>query len=287
MRKLKVLSFNLGLLRVNIRKTKIFEFTPYLEERFSKIVEKLKTCDADIISLQEIYNKLDALALIEELKSIFPYHFYPRPNHYMRYSSGLLVLSKLPLKKPTFQKFKRSTWDEKLYVDKGFIDTHVDFDDFLVQIVNAHTTAGGYFKHPESKSVDKIRDSQIKQILNATNSKTHMTVITGDMNCGPQASKQNFELFEKEGFQDVFQYKDNSLYTWDVKNPLNANSIHSSSPSQRIDHILYQVHEKREWDHGDSQIIYKEGIVKVKTLLQKEELVTLSDHYGVESNIVS
>lgn len=286
MRKLKVLSFNLGLLRVTIKGKKIFEFTPFLEERFTQILEKLKSCGADVICVQEIFNKLDALRLVEELKSIYPYHFCPRADYYLRYSSGLVVLSKVPLKKSSFQKFYNSTWDEKLYVDKGFIKTYIDFDDFLVQLINAHTTAGGYFKHPENKKINNIRDTQIRQILKSKDTSSHMTLIAGDLNCGPQTSQENFDLFKKDGFLDVFQYQDNGLYTWDIKNPLNTNSFHATSPSQRIDHILYKIHEKKEWNHEESQIVYKEPIVKVQGLI-KENIITMSDHYGVKATILN
>lgn len=287
MRKLKILSFNLGLLRVKVKDRKVFEFTPYLEERFEKIVEEFKKSDADIISIQEIYNKMDVIRFIEELKFKYPYYFAPRADYYLRFASGLVVLSKVPLKNSTFEKFKESTWDEKLYVDKGFIQTYVDFDDFLIQLVNAHTTAGGYFRHPENRAIDVIRETQIQQILNAKDPKTHLTLITGDLNCGPQTSSQNFELFKKNNFIDVFEFKDNGLYTWDIQNPLNKTSPHATSPSQRIDHILYKIHEKKEWHHEQSKIVYKDAKVKIKPSRNSEEIITLSDHYGVEANILN
>ncbi len=282
--KIKVLTFNVGLLRLLFGGYKVFEFVPFLEDRFEIMLENIKALQFDIISFQELYNSHQAKKSIEILTSIYPYHAW-EPQKNTKLSSGLLIFSKYPLKNTSFEHFKINTFEENIFVNKGFLCTEVDLDVAVLDLMNVHTTAGGYFRYPDHPKVNRIRNAQIHQILQTTyaKDKQHFSLITGDLNTGPQVSKENFHVFQKENFVDIFDYKDEGLYTWDNSNSVNQKSIHAICPSQRIDHILYKPKANKKIQHHNANIIFKDPIVPVG--LQKKNRITISDHYAVTTEL--
>lgn len=282
--KLKVLSFNVGLLRLLFGGYKIFEFVPFLEDRFEIMLENIKALRFDILSFQEIYNHSHAKKAIEILKPLYPFHAWiPIPN--TKLSSGLMIFSVFPLINTSFEAFKRNTLEEKLFVNKGFLSTEIDTEVARIHFMNIHTTAGGYFKYPDHPSINRIREDQIRQAIlhSEAKSKHHFSVVTGDLNTGPQVSVENFELFKKENYIDIFGYQDNGIYTWDNSNEVNKKSIHAICPSQRIDHILYKQRSNKTITHKSPEVIFKEPIVNVG--LRKSKKITISDHYAVTTEL--
>lgn len=282
--KLKVLSFNVGLLRLLFGGYKIFEFVPFIEDRFEIMLENIKALKFDILSFQEIYNHGHAKKAIEILKPIYPFHVWiPIPN--TKLCSGLMIFSVFPLMNSSFEAFKKNTLEEKLFVNKGFLSTEIDLDVAKVHFINIHTTAGGYFKYPDHPSINRIRDGQIRQALHHTDTKSnpHFTLITGDLNAGPQVSRENFDLFKNQNYIDIFDYKDDGIFTWDNSNEVNQKSIHAICPSQRIDHILYKQRSHKNIIHHSPQILFKEPIVSVG--IRKNKKITISDHYAVTTEL--
>ena len=63
---LKLLSYNLALAK---------GYVPFVEERFKKIVDILKTTDTNVLCLQEVWEESHKKKIKDELKEIFPYSF--------------------------------------------------------------------------------------------------------------------------------------------------------------------------------------------------------------------
>ena len=71
----RILSYNVGLLRFHVLGILAFSNPPYGSERFPFICsELLKFEDVDVICLQECYEDCHANAIIDALKSKYPYH---------------------------------------------------------------------------------------------------------------------------------------------------------------------------------------------------------------------
>jgi endonuclease/exonuclease/phosphatase family metal-dependent hydrolase len=272
------------LLRVTVFGYRIFEFTPYIKSRFNTALKILKKIDYDIVCLQEVYSRLHAQKIVEELKETYPYNVFYHAEKKWKWSSGLIILSKHPIPYSDFHKFQKSTIDEGLFVDKGFLEAEIAVNDYKIHLINTHTTAGGYFYHPEHKHTDQIREQQIHQMIRRSHERAcDASIITGDINAGPKVSKTNFEIFKFYQYRDVFDFSTN-LVTWEVENPLNKISFHASSPSQRIDHILYKPFGHTKIKHEHSKILFKEATVKIGK--KKKKSTTVSDHYAVASDLL-
>lgn len=277
---LKILTYNLGLLRISIYGVKVFEFTPFLEERFKMALQNLNSFDFDIICLQEVYSRKDAKLIHDTLTSKYPYNVFYHAEKKWKWSSGLVVLSRYPIPYADFKKYEKSTLDERLFVDKGFLETEIQLQKHKVHLINCHTTAGGYFYHPEHPHTNKIREQQIHQMIRRAHERENdVSIISGDLNAGPKVSKNNFEIFKFYQYRDIFNYQEGHI-TWDIENPLNKQSFHATSPNQRIDHILYKPMNNIEVSHGESKILFQEPVVEVKS-----EKITASDHYAVASEL--
>jgi hypothetical protein len=70
----------------------------------------------------------------------------------------------------------------------------------------------------------------------------------------------------------------NDDWTWDIKNPLNMNSPHATSPSQRIDHVVLPPKTRHKLSFEDARIVFQEKVVDIKS---EKEKVTASDHHGL------
>ena len=81
------------------------------------------------------------------------------------------------------------------------------------------------------------REDEINQALavckQATDSGNHAIVI-GDLNCGPEASKENYDVLVKAEYRDTFlDGNSKRQQSWDPINYLNAIGPHKTCPAQR------------------------------------------------------
>lgn len=281
--KLSILSYNAGLMRVRLAGRTVFEFAPFVEERASVLADALHRKSADLILLQEVYETSHVQALVKRLRKTYPFCIYTKSARSFQLSSGLVMISRYPIRRAMFHRFNRSPIDEAIFADKGFQLCYLDFGEGrLLCIANVHTTAGGIFNHPEASKIEKIRAEQIRQLLCTIDStNADKAIIAGDLNTGPSMSATNFQQLEAAGFVDAVgealgDSNIDSLVTWDPKNPLNSNGPHRSSPPQRIDHVLYRCASDAV------RSLYAEVIFSTPELpTDAGKIVTVSDHYGL------
>lgn len=272
MKPLAILSFNAGLLNLNVCGLTILEPTPHIEERLSMIPNALKRLDADIILLQKVYEKEHGERIQRELG--LPYAIGTRDHFPMR--SGLLLLSKHPITEGGFTPFKTRLIEDRV-ADKGMITARITTPLGDVAIANVHPTAGGL--HPEAPKAEGVRSKQLRQAtdeLERIGMEYSIRVLGGDFNAGPEASKGNFQELLKKGYRDSFRNQEPQRFSWDPSNPLNANGPHAHCPPQRCDHILVCDPIVR----AESKIVLMDPIVPVPS-----GSCTLSDHYGVLATI--
>jgi endonuclease/exonuclease/phosphatase family metal-dependent hydrolase len=279
---LDLLTLNVGLLRYMAG---VVQPAPFVAERLKALPSALVQSDADVILLQEIYGKKQKLSVIDALSGRYPHAFHGEDaSRFYALDSGLLVLSRLPLR-GRFERFREGPLDERLFARKGFQIVEVELACGLeCVLLNAHTTAGGAFTHPEHGIIDRHRDGQLRQLLVCAANASKLTVIAGDLNAGPRVSDGNYRLLESSGYSDLYLESgaDQSAVTWDPANALNLKGPHRTSPPQRIDHFFGPTTGLRggAFRVTGAEILFREPRVETTA-----GLVTLSDHYGLRLSL--
>lgn len=289
---ISLLSYNLGLIRLGIPFIKKWEFTPFLEERLAVIPSLIKAADADIVALQEIYELEHQNQLIASLADIYPYSSKSNIRRPLFLADGLLVLSKYPITDVEFTTFSTVPFLERIFVIKGYLSLNIKLNESMtLKLVNTHLTAGAN-SHPESKEADAARHSEIEELRSLDRLSDETYVFVGDFNTGTRkpdgeskhVSKGNFDFLLSNGWESAYdqllvngKIKDDD-WTWDIKNPLNMNSPHATSPSQRIDHVVLPPKTQHKLSFEDARIVFQEKVVEIKN---EKEKVTASDHHGL------
>ena len=278
---LKILSFNLGLFNIQICGLSLYKPTKYINERLKYIPNEIIKANSDIVGFQEIYNKHHQEYVINELKSEYPYHFLKNGAR-LKFDSGLMLLSKYPITDGTFHPFNENSFDEKIFVNKGFLTCDIFIKDFgKINFINTHLTSGGTLQEQDSKKIVKIRDTQITQIHETVLNNNSPSIILGDFNSGEQISPSNYQNLINNGFVDSNSKSGLNNYTWDSKIYLNKKGTHSNSISQKIDHIFLQNTLLKKVNILSSEIIFTESVFE----LNGNE-IHLSDHFGIQTELV-
>lgn len=296
---LRVLSYNCGLLRVRFPSLPVTVFSnpPFVDQRFSFLSSKLLESNADILALQEIYEDDHASHLINRLQPMYPYSYRDSCSKKWQFHNGLIFFSKYPIKSNRLIKHSRSAFLEKCFGSKCMQSVEVSSPIGDILFLNLHCSAGGH-KHPESEEINKIRESEILEAIEAGDKfvekqkkngggKNSKVIILGDLNCGPDASPMNYNLLKSYGYVDgALNYicketsNQDSFITWCPKNKLNARGVHRHLPPARIDHVF--VKEGSNLEVADLTMKFKEQIVPTDSFDQN---VTLSDHYALDALI--
>ena len=276
---MKIVTYNVGLLDIRFFGRLIFEFAPNTRARAKALGENLLDFDCDILVLQELYHKKDALQLLDILRLNFKYSLFSKFSHIPNFlGHGLAIFSKYPFSATQDIKFKQQLVDEGIFGPKGFLAATIDIPLLgNVFLINTHTSAGGFFQHPESEKTEACRHAQLMQIVNVSQDSGLNSIIAGDLNCGIEASAKNFNSMLENDFKSVDNISNNVEKgpTWDPLNLLNICSPHKTSPPQRIDHILFS--------NNFTKIIEVNSVTRcfTNTLNVSGNLHTLSDHYGI------
>ena len=240
------------------------------------------------ISITECYEPGHANFLINELKDTHPYHAREKSGGLLKFHNGLLLFSKFPIKRIQLIAHNKVSTLERYLATKSMLAIEIDIPNFgNCAIVNMHTTAGGA-TNPEHPYVDIDREDELKQAIDyckEVESEGKIGIIVGDLNCGPEASKSNYEYCLKAGFRDTYVEAVNSgkleagpTFTWDPVNHLNKIGPHASSPGQRCDHVLLPAASCNHVTVGNAMVVFDEQEASLGTGKGNS---TLSDHYGL------
>ena len=276
----KVLTYNCGLLRLRVVGITVFSNPPYVDERFVHLAKALRESGADIIALQEIYERHHVSTLIAQLKDVYPHHAQQFSGWPHQFTNGLMFLSKYPVDESVLKIHAKAATMEKLMGSKSCLSATFDSPIGKLTMINMHTTAGGGVD-PENPSVDGVRQDELAEACALADEATAAgceALIVGDMNMGPESSLGNYNwiLGEMKYRNIVTDLPDSDKMTWDPANPLNVGGVHDYCPPQWIDHFF--AHEKCKVTGTDATIMFKEPVVKMK---RKDLITTVSDHYGL------
>jgi endonuclease/exonuclease/phosphatase family metal-dependent hydrolase len=284
---IRLLTFNAGILSLRILGRPVIEPAPHVGERIRALPGLLASLRPDIIALQEVYALAHKWFLARELATSYPYAFFSERTKRIGLPSSLMLLSRWPLEETAVHAFTSAAPDEFLFDSKGFLSARIDVEGGLTfHLLNAHTTAGGIFFHPESRFTDRVRERQILQLLEAASSTGRPTVIAGDLNAGPGVSDANYKLVTSRGYVDAWDFAGlratgGRNVTWEPENSLNSTGPHKSSPPQRIDHVFVPASFSSVISVASAEIVFDMPCVATGN----DHLVTPSDHYGLMADL--
>lgn len=282
--RIRFFSFNAGLLLLKPMPRVQIQPAPYVEERFLALIDTIDSVDADILCFQEVYEKRHKQTLLEGYANRYPYCVMHNQRKWHQWDNGKVILSRFPLDEHRFYTFEEVLLEEKLLAQKGFQQALVTLPDIgVVKLFNAHTTAGGFFRHPERPSIDRVRAKQIEQIFRIAQAEPSLpTIIVGDFNTGPQVSVSNYRQILQAGYVDTMARfhgtieDETGCVTWDPKNPLNSDGPHKMCPPQKIDHIFLCPRLNRLVTVTDARVLLEQARVRTD-----QGAVTVSDHSAV------
>lgn len=280
----KLITYNLGLLDIRTLGSSRFKPTEFIRQRAQLLPQYLLARDADVIALQEIYEKHHINYFIKNLQETYPYYFFQHKSK-IKLNNGLMVFSKYPFTAVSAESQKeKGPIDEMIIADRGLLSTVISLDEnTLLNLVNLHATSGGTLNAQDSDKLNKMRQRQLQQAHTLANYKnTEFQIITGDINAGPNISAINYQFLLDKGYSDV--YKDYSetngselLPTWSGDNALNSMRGYTDKDQQRIDHIYLS-----EQLTNNSRILKVERIFADDVITVNGKSYPLSDHYGLE-----
>jgi len=240
LRTVRIATLNAGLLRLQLGRWTLFEPVPRVNERIAGLARLLGALDVDVLAMQEVFVRGARTRLVDQLCATFPNAAFADSSSWV--GNGLVTLSRHPIEDSEFQRFDHDFMMVRPFATFGLLRTRVRLPDGPpLQLFNTHLTAGP-FGDPERGRVERMRDRQIRQLLDAADAQAAPVVLTGDFNAGPDVSTDNYRRFAAAGFVDAFDQAENHgsplRATWTPENALTHTGPHSSSPPQRIDHVF-------------------------------------------------
>ena len=261
-----ILTFNAGLIDIRMLGIPVYRPLPGVPGRLRRLPDALAALDADIVCLQEVYQRRQQDWLRRALGDRYP-HAAGMPAGGFRLGSDLMVLSKYPITAIRSLRFEVAMTEERLFTDRGFqlVDLELPVAG-SVRLVNLHASAGGLFRHPEGAAAETIRTRQIDQVLRSAGEGP--VVLAGDFNAGSEASPVHYRMVLDAGYRDAFAAADGAGASWDPRNPLVAGGKEHHLQAQRIDHVFLNHSAAAKLRPADARIVL-------------DGSPPLSDHYGV------
>ena len=276
---LRILTFNTGLTEIRLLGAALYEDVPHVPARATHLGTALRTVDADIVLLQELVPQRVKLRLAAALRDLYP-HRAGIAEDTRFYGTGLLILSRHPIKAASCTPFAQQTLEEGLFGPRGMLDCTVAAPGLgRLRAINLHATSGGAYRRKRRKGAPDLRSAQIAAAIAAAAAPFDGTVVlAGDFNCDPAGAPAIERQLRHAGFADAAAEARCSTPppgTWDPRNPLNRGR--ATGAVRRVDHIFARPGGDDTLAATDARIVLDEPAVT----LPDGGTVPLSDHYGL------
>jgi endonuclease/exonuclease/phosphatase family metal-dependent hydrolase len=274
---LRLLTFNAGLLNINLFGFQLFQPAPYVKERLLALPEQLRKSDADIIALQEIYSLEQKKWLADQLRQEY-YNYYVEDEPFLKLPNSLMLLSRYPIINARHHLFQRATFTEELADSKGLLRIIVKTPDFgKIAVVNIHATSGGAGTFNDE--LKALRQQQFHKAMRfASNDYTPQHIIMGDFNASPYTETDSYTIFLEGGYQMALpEGQEAELVTWAPDNPLNQHFVFRGETPRQLDHVLLSEELQHKLHLQEIKLCFTQACVSVGAA----EQVPLSDHYGL------
>lgn len=188
-----------------------------------------------MIALQEIFDEVHARYIINSLELIYPYYGRQGSGGLLALHNGLLVLSKFPIKKTVFHPFKATTWLERIFASKGFLEVVVELEDEgLLTVLNVHLASGSV--NPESARLDTVRAEEMTEVLSvaeAAQRDGQVPIIIGDLNAAATLCPKSYNMLINSGWRDALR-EAKTLWAGKLRDDLGVARIHGAQNSSPL-----------------------------------------------------
>ena len=275
---LSILSINAAIQDVRICAISFYRPLDHIQPRLEKLAEGIRKLEPDIVVLQELFHYRFQKQFYDRLADIYPHAAgFARRGPKLRLGNELITLSKYPLANSRFIRFRETALEESLFTNKGIYTMDIDIPAAgLFHLTNFHMTAGGLWNHPEDNNMEKIRASQIDQLIESVPDNIP-AILAGDLNSGPSSSPGNYARMLSAGFIDTFVEAGAEGMSWDPSNPLVAHHSENHLPPQRVDHVFINPAAQDRIQPETARIVLDNRCVTLANGLE----IPVSDHYGV------
>lgn len=220
------------------------------EERLDSIISCFLKSNADIIQLQEAFDNKAVKKIISKLEAKYPYAITPK-HQFIKYSNGLLTLSKYPLTLENSIFFNKSRLHDCI-VSKGAILYSVTVENQKIFLVNTHLQSDY-----DLITSEKLRGSQLTQIhtelLDQRILENNPLILAGDFNFN-ESSSEYLKIKNELLWEDRSKGNNDPMYTFSHLNYWN-----SDFSSEKLDYIFFKnsdylnssCHLIKEYKKGD------------------------------------
>lgn len=259
---LKILTWNVQMLP-ELRR--VDSLNKRQNERVAWIADYLKQQDADVLCLQEMFDKQALRSLVDSLRQTYPYIVPPQYGR-SRWllSNGVLFMSRIPIKYLGHTVFPEGKGIEKLTA-KGSCLIEGRKDGLHFQIAGTHFPTG------KQRYKDRALEALGKPLLEKYRRPGTPQLLAGDLNTAK--GKPEFDALLAATAMAAFPVDDPRPYSADPNN-----SWRDSDKLALIDHILLNP-------NGTAAAIERQTILR-PTHADGGEAVDLADHYGVCAEVV-
>ena len=231
------------------------------KKRIDKIISFIIKINADIICIQEAFDKKIVIKLISELPNYYYCHYPIKSN--ITVNSGLIIFSKYHILSRGFEKFKNSCGEDRL-AKKGIIYIKVKIKGKIYTIINSHLNADAIFSSVSYSQ--KVRMKQIQQVLHRMTQYRNNVILCGDFNIHLYDPCAKHILDEITTFKK-YCIKSKKMITFKEEN-------------KQLDYIFYLSNNKILGKHSYKVFNSTFNVKNIKT--NKYELLDMniiSDHY--------
>ncbi len=244
-------------------------------KRAHAIVEQLKDQNIDVIVFQEAFDHKARNIIWKGLKEKFPYQTgAPKRKRFYRLSTGVFIISKLPLnvKDDIFFSISGSI---ECFASKGAILVDLIKNNHKVQIIGTHLQSADGRK-VSGQQIRQIQYEEIKNKLMIPHTETGVPqFLVGDLNTRKDDKKNYEQLLSIMEVEDGEIVGENQFSHVGGKNDLVSSS---KDKEQLIDYVLCKK--------NGSKLNFTKRCVKIFQQKWSKHNKDLSDHYSVLVEII-
>ncbi len=243
-------------------------------KRAQAIVEQLKDQNYDIIVFQEAFDNKSRSILWNGLKGNFPYQSGdPMHKHFYRVSTGIFIVSKLPLK-VVDNIFFSECGGSDCYAVKGAVLVKVTKNNHTVQIIGTHLQSADGRKM-SGQQIRHMQYEEIKTKLMIPNAEPGIPqFFVGDLNTAKDDTKNYEQLLSSMDVEDGDIAGGNQFSAVGGKNDVDINV---NDKPHLIDYILCR--------RNGCKINFTQRCVKIFQQYWSKDHKDLSDHYAVLAEV--
>ena len=241
----------------------------YYSQRRRIMSSEIIKAGADIVCLQEVWQKHDVIAMVEQLSEEYPYNYFHRFNSILPFSqsNGLMFFSHYPMSNERYIPFKSFLFKRGALVATFMINQKP------MRVACTHLTPM-MFNIPYFGDFKNEEEEQTHQVRTLLTLEPDLHVVAGDFNSGPANppsivaySPDPYYYLRDHGFTSAIVKDHPSQCSWCDHNTL----AEVGYGNLIIDHVF--INNKYKW--RSSQIVLDQPI------LVEKKLVFPSDHFGV------